>query len=68
MFKLLVILYIAINCYLQEKVLKIYFPFYSILETSFFIETKMVIYFSVYSPKQVNCPSGSSASSFMTRQ
>ena len=37
------------------------FPFLSILVTSFFLGTGKVMCFSVFSPKQVNCPSNSSA-------
>ena len=38
------------------------FPFLLILVTSFSIGFEKVIYFSVFSPKQVNCPSNSSVS------
>ena len=42
-------------------------PFISILVTSFSIGTVKVMYFSVFSPKQVNCFLDSSAKSFMIK-
>ena len=43
------------------------FPFLSILVTTFSIETENVMYFSVCSPKQVNCFSYSSGNTFMIK-
>ena len=40
------------------------FPFLLIFVTFFSIGTKKAMYFSVFSPRQVNYPSNSSASSF----
>ena len=40
-------------------------PFLSILVTSFWIGTEKIMYFSVFSYKQVNCFSNSSANYFM---
>ena len=37
-------------------------PFLPILVTSFYIGTEKVMYFSEFFPKQLNCPSDSSAS------
>ena len=42
-------------------------PFLSILVTSFSIGTLRAMYFSVFSPKQVNSFLNSSANSFMTK-
>ena len=42
-------------------------PFLPIFKTSFSIETEKVMYFSVFSPKQVNYPSNSSAGTFMIK-
>ena len=42
-------------------------PFSSVLVTSFSTETKKVIYFSVFSPKQVNFLKNSTSSSFMIK-
>ena len=43
----------------------IYFPSLLILITSFYIGNEKLMYFSVFCPKRLNCPSNSSASSFM---
>ena len=48
-------------------VFMISFPFLSILINSFSIGTEKVMYFSVFSPKQVNSPSNSSTTSFMIK-
>ena len=42
-------------------------PFLSILVTSFSVGTENVIFFSVFSPTQVNFFSNSSANSFMIK-
>ena len=42
-------------------------PFLSVLLTSFSIGVETVMYFSVFSPKQFNCPLNSSASSFVIK-
>ena len=39
-------------------------PFILIIITSFCIETEKVMYCLIFSPKQVNCPSNSSSSSY----
>ena len=43
------------------------FPFLSILVTSFSIGTEKAMYFSVFSPKQVNYSSNPSGNSFMIK-
>ena len=43
------------------------FLFLLIFLTSFSIGTEKAMYFSVFSPRQVNYPSNSSASSFMIK-
>ena len=43
------------------------FQFLSILVTSFSVGTEMIMYFLVFIPKQVNCPSNSFANSFMIK-
>ena len=57
----------SINCNLYNIVLMISFTFLLFLVTSFSIETGKVMYFSVFSPKQVNYLSNSSANSFMIK-
>ena len=56
-----------INFSFKDMAFAIFSPFLPILLTSFFIETEKIIYFSVFSPKQVTCPSNSSASSSMIK-
>ena len=43
------------------------FPFLSILLTSFVIGTEKILYFPVFSPKELNSPSNSFASSSMIK-
>ena len=57
----------SINCNQKDIFFVNSSPFLSILVTSFSIETIKVMYFSVFSPKQVNCFSNSSANSFMIK-
>ena len=52
---------LSIKFNLQDIFFAISSPFLSILVTSFSIGTVKVMYFSVFSPKQVNCFSNSSA-------
>ena len=58
---------LSINCNLKDMIFVIYFPFSSVLLTYFSIGTNKVMYFPGFSPKQVSCPSNSSASSFMMK-
>ena len=60
-------LVLSINCNLYNIVLMISFTFLLFLVTSFSIETGKVMYFSVFSTKQVNYLSNSSATSFMIK-
>ena len=57
----------SIICNLQDIVFMISFQFLSILVTSFSVGAEMIMYFLVFTPKQVNCPSNSSANSFMIK-
>ena len=43
------------NCNMQEKIFVISFPFLLILVSSFSFGTVKVMYFSGFSPKQLNC-------------
>ena len=58
---------LSINHKMQDIFFVIFSLFLSILVTSFSIVTVTVMYFSVFSPKQVNYFSNSSASSFMIK-
>ena len=60
-------LVLSINCNMYKIFFGTCSPFWSILVTSFSIENVKVIYFSKFSPKQVNCYLNSSANSFMIK-
>ena len=49
-------LVISINCNLYDIVFVISYPFLPVLLTSLSVVTEKVMYFPVFSPKQLNCP------------
>ena len=65
--KLAISYVLSTNCNPYDIVFVISFPFLLILVTSFSIGTEKVMSFSVFSPKQVICPSNSSAISIMIK-
>ena len=56
---------LSINCNMKDIFFVISSPFLSILVTTFSNGTVKVMYFSVFSPRQVNCFLSFSANSFM---
>ena len=58
---------LSINCNMEDIYFVISSPFLSILVTSVSIGTVNVMYFSVFSPKQVNCFLSSSPHLFMIK-